>query len=302
MGAGFIIGGFCPGTSVCALAIGKLDALAFVFGSILGVWVFIESFPLVADLYTANDMGMLRLSDYLGISNITLGFIITVIALAAFGATWIIENKVNNRGTTIDPKLKLSYSTAAIAVMAVYAVLAFMPGRIDIINMKIAEAKRQQTCVFKEIPADKLAEEIVSNYYMLNIIDVRSPEEFKKFHLPLAINIPFEDLLERQYEPLFRQNIKKNVFYADNDTIVKMACLKAKFIGKSENMIMRETANQFRAMFYDTKTPLDNASKNEFRVYNFRTSMARQMNDLVEALKNIGAPVKREVIQVKGGC
>jgi hypothetical protein len=26
------------------------------------------------------------------------------------------------------------------------------------------------------------------------------------------------------------------------------------------------------------------------------------MDNLVEALKNIGAPVKREVVQVKGGC
>lgn len=302
MGAGFIIGGFCPGTSVCALAIGKLDALAFVFGSILGVWIFIESFPLIEDLYTANDMGMLRLSDYLGISNISLGFIITIIALGAFGATWIIESRVNKREIKIDPKFRIPYSTAAIAILAVYAVLAFLPGRIDIIYMKIAEAKRQQTCVFKEIPADKLAEEIVSNYYMLNIIDVRSSEEFKKFHLPLAINIPFEDLLERQYEPLFRQNVKKNVFYADNDTLVKMACLKAKFIGKSENMIMRETASQFREMFFEPKTPSVDASKNEFRVYNFRINMARQMKDLVEALKNIGAPVKREVVQIKGGC
>lgn len=45
MGVGFIIGGFCPGTSVCAMAIGKLDALAFVGGSILGVFAFIEGFP-----------------------------------------------------------------------------------------------------------------------------------------------------------------------------------------------------------------------------------------------------------------
>ncbi|MBN1926339.1 MAG: YeeE/YedE family protein, partial [Prolixibacteraceae bacterium] len=32
MGAGFIIGGFCPGTSVCAAAIGKIDGMLFVLG------------------------------------------------------------------------------------------------------------------------------------------------------------------------------------------------------------------------------------------------------------------------------
>jgi hypothetical protein len=36
MGAGFIIGGFCPGTSVCAAAIGKIDAMVFVGGIFFG--------------------------------------------------------------------------------------------------------------------------------------------------------------------------------------------------------------------------------------------------------------------------
>jgi hypothetical protein len=38
------------------------------------------------------------------------------------------------------------------------------------------------------------------------------------------------------------------------------------------------------------------------QAYVFRNDAARKMNNLVEALKNIGAPVKREVVQVKGGC
>jgi hypothetical protein len=184
----------------------------------------------------------------------------------------------------------------------VLTVVAFLPGKQDIINMRIAEAKRQQTCVFKEIPADKLADEIVNHYYELNIIDVRSPEEFEKFHLPMAINIPFEDIMERQYEPLFRQRIKTNVFYADSDTLVRMACLKAKYIGKSENLVLRESAREFQKMFYLTEAPPPDAPKSELQAYNFRQSAARKMDNLVEALENIGAPVKREVVQVKGGC
>ena len=32
MGAGFIMGGFCPGTGLSALSIGKIDALFYVLG------------------------------------------------------------------------------------------------------------------------------------------------------------------------------------------------------------------------------------------------------------------------------
>src|SRR5690606_16088160 len=112
---------------------------------------------------------------------------------------------------------------------------------------------------------------IVNHYYSLNIIDVRSPEDFEKFHLPMAINIPFENMMERQYEPLFRQKIKTNVFYADGDTLVRMACLKAKYIGNSDNLIMRESAREFQEMFYLAEAPPPDAPKNELGAYTFRS-------------------------------
>lgn len=302
MGAGFIIGGFCPGTSVCAVAIGKLDALAFLFGAILGVWGFIETFPWIENTYNAGNMGMIRISDYLGMSNITFGFLLAFIAVGAFVATWFIENKVNKRKPEIEPAQRNRYTLAVVALFAVLAVVAFLPGEKDNINRRIAEAKRQQTCVFKEIPADKLADEIVNSHYSLNIIDVRSPQEYEEFHLPMAINVPFEKMMDRQYGPLFRQRLKTNVFYADSDTLVRMACLKAKHIGKSENLIMRETVYEFRSMFYDVEEPPADASKRDQQVYHFRSEAARQMDNLVDALKNTGAPVKREVVKVRGGC
>lgn len=302
MGAGFIVGGFCPGTSVCAIAIGKIDAMVFVAGAILGVWIFIESFPVLENLYFAADLGQVRISQYLGMSDVTFGFLLALMAIAAFVATWLVENKVTNRKTSLESVPVKSYAPAAASVFVVLAVVAFLPGKEDVINMRIAEAKRQQTCVFKEIPADKLAHEIVESYYTLNIIDVRSPEEFEAFHLPMAINIPFEQMMELQYQPLFRQKLKRNIFYADNDTLVRMACLKAKYIGNSDNLILKESAGEFRQMFFLAEAPSEGASKTDLQIYNFRSSAARQMDNLVNSLKNIGAPVKREAVTVKGGC
>ena len=43
MGVGFIIGGFCPGTSLVAAATLKLDGIFFVLGGLFGVWAFGES-------------------------------------------------------------------------------------------------------------------------------------------------------------------------------------------------------------------------------------------------------------------
>ena len=46
MGAGFIMGGFCPGTSFTGAAIGKIDAMVFIGGLAIGVVIFSEGFPL----------------------------------------------------------------------------------------------------------------------------------------------------------------------------------------------------------------------------------------------------------------
>ena len=40
VGAGFAIGGYCPGTSVVGFFTGRLDALIFIVGLLLGTWVF----------------------------------------------------------------------------------------------------------------------------------------------------------------------------------------------------------------------------------------------------------------------
>jgi len=302
MGLGFVIGGFCPGTSVCAAAIGKLDAMVFIAGALLGILGFTEFYSSIEPFYTADKMGNITIFEQLGMPRMTFAFLLTAIALGAFYATWLIENNVNKRPNTINADLKRKYAIAMALPIAIIALLTVAPDKEQYIAYKIAQAKEQKKCVFKEITADKLASEITSNYYKLNIIDVRSPEEFKKNHLPLAINIPFGDIQNREWESYFTQKQKSNVFYGDNDTIVKMSCLKAKFIGSSENFILKETTSQFNAMFFALTPPAEGAPKHEQEIYHFRNQAALKMQDIVKSLENLNKPVKKTVKKVSGGC
>ena len=88
MGAGFIMGGYCPGTSFCAASIGKLDGLAFIGGMIIGVLIFAEGFPLWQKFYEAKFLGAPLLSDILGTSR---GFLTFLIVLVALGMFWVGE-------------------------------------------------------------------------------------------------------------------------------------------------------------------------------------------------------------------
>lgn len=88
MGAGFILGGYCPGTSFCAASIGKLDALAFIGGMFIGILIFTEGYPLWESFYNAKFLGAPVLSDMLGASR---GFLTLLIILVALGMFWVGE-------------------------------------------------------------------------------------------------------------------------------------------------------------------------------------------------------------------
>ncbi len=88
MGAGFIIGGFCPGTSVCAMAIGKIDAMYFIGGSLIGILLFGQTYPLWEKLHNSQHLGSIKLSETIGLSDGIFGLIVIVAAIAMF---WIGE-------------------------------------------------------------------------------------------------------------------------------------------------------------------------------------------------------------------
>ncbi|MCD6345965.1 MAG: YeeE/YedE family protein [Bacteroidales bacterium] len=84
MGAGFIMGGFCPGTSFCAASIGKIDALVFIGGLFIGILVFTEGYPLWEDFFKSGFKGIPKLSESLGMSDGLLAFGVIAVAFGMF--------------------------------------------------------------------------------------------------------------------------------------------------------------------------------------------------------------------------
>jgi len=88
MGAGFIMGGFCPGTSISAISIGKIDAMVYLLGGAFGAFLFGELYPKMEKLFLAEYKGPVKLSESLGISD---GVFILLVIVAAVGMFWIAE-------------------------------------------------------------------------------------------------------------------------------------------------------------------------------------------------------------------
>jgi hypothetical protein len=100
MGAGFIIGGFCPGTSFTAAAIGKIDAMWFVFGSIVGIFIFGEVYPLLETLYMSNYEGSVKISTILGIRDGYFALLLIIVASLMFWVGEMAEKKYKREDIT----------------------------------------------------------------------------------------------------------------------------------------------------------------------------------------------------------
>ncbi|MCF8374533.1 MAG: YeeE/YedE family protein [Bacteroidales bacterium] len=91
MGMGFIVGGFCPGTSMCGAAIGKIDAMVFFASLFVGIFIFGETYSMWEELMYAGSLGPRKVFDTLNMSQGLFALLLIVVALVAFYITARIE-------------------------------------------------------------------------------------------------------------------------------------------------------------------------------------------------------------------
>ncbi|MCE9579854.1 MAG: YeeE/YedE family protein [Deltaproteobacteria bacterium] len=97
LGIGFVVGGYCPGTSIAATATGRFDGLVYVAGFAVGTLGFAIASPLFDGLLGAGELGPTTLPQALGVPYGVIVFAVVVLAVAGFaGATWI-ERKMAAR-------------------------------------------------------------------------------------------------------------------------------------------------------------------------------------------------------------
>ncbi|MEW6511689.1 MAG: YeeE/YedE thiosulfate transporter family protein [Bacteroidota bacterium] len=90
LGVGFVVGGYCPGTSCVAAATGKLDGMAFLGGILAGLLLFGELFPLVSGFYTMTPLGRVTLPEFFDLSYGLVVFLVVLMAVGGFaGATQV---------------------------------------------------------------------------------------------------------------------------------------------------------------------------------------------------------------------
>ena len=87
------MGVFCPGTGLCALSIGKIDAMVFFAGGLTGAFLFAETYPLIQNLANGSYKGPVKINEVLGISPGLFAFLLIIAAAAMFWIAEVAEKK-----------------------------------------------------------------------------------------------------------------------------------------------------------------------------------------------------------------
>ncbi len=310
MGFGFILGGFCPGTSFVGAVIGKIDAMVFIVGMFLGIFIFGHFYNQFEPLYTGSFLGNPFIYETLGISRAWFAFMLVMVALIAFAFTQMIEDRVNKtdarviqqRPSTMLPSMLL------IALMFIYL---FLPV--------------ERPSNLREMPPDELIEKIhngkafVSTHRVIHqlknhhdkmvLIDTRDRAAYERFTLPGAIHMPPGDILARRWKAFFKRDGRPKVFFSHGSDEAMVAWMTAARAGYDNVFLMDGGLNaMFEELFIrelpDT-TAYDLQKRSTARFLRDARTFFLEGGAAASTRENrpvLIAPEQSEVIPVIGGC
>lgn len=301
MGVGFILGGYCPGTSVCAVAIGKVDAMFFVGGGILGALLFGELFPLYDAFYVSTALGPIKVYDSLGLPQGVFVLALVLIAVGAFYATTKLEQKVNPQSA---PSLSFPGRKHVVAG-AILVLLAFtalvLPDRQTYLLQKVASEQYLQEHPVQTMTPDELAFRILDGDRHIRIIDVRSQQQYADLALPGSVNFALTDLVGKEPRVLFAKRSVKKVVLGTDDRESRIGALLLMENGIENVVAVQGGMENFKNTILKPDLAVNTGTRWDADVIRFRTTASQEINRMIKESKN-KVQIVRVVKKVKGGC
>lgn len=193
MGFGFIIGGFCPGTSLVAAATAKLDGIFFVLGVLFGIFLFGETVDSYALWWNSSYMGRYTLPEFLGLP---AGVVVLLVVLMALFVFWGAE-KLEAKFGGSDPNTAPRWRYAAAGVMLLGAMALVLIGQPTTTDRWQAMAPEKEATLAEravQIHPGELLDNIHDPKIKVRMLDVRSEADFNLFHLQDAEHVPGDQL------------------------------------------------------------------------------------------------------------
>ena len=194
MGVGFIVGGFCPGTSLVALASLKIDGLFFFLGVSAGVLVFGDTVAGLGDFWYSTYLGRLTLQDWLVVDAGVVALIVVVMALFMFWGSEKLEAVFGD----LHPSPSRFRAIGAGALVLVAAVTVGM-GQPTVMDKWEWIAQEKEPLLSErqvQIHPGELLSLMHDNTLNLMVLDLRDEGGFNLFHLVDAERVVMDEIAD----------------------------------------------------------------------------------------------------------
>ncbi len=193
-GIGFVTGGWCPGTAAVGVVSGRFDAFVFLFGALLGSFLFNDFFEILEPLYTMENMGASYIYELVGTGATQFALFLTAAAVLAF---WVSE--------LVEEKFAFSLVASRNSGLWVFSVLIMMAacGNLLLSGQKYSltpgpdgpKVLQQVELAADHIEPEVFAREKLAGQKKIALVDVRSREEYETWHIPGAVHMPMHNLV-----------------------------------------------------------------------------------------------------------
>ena len=311
MGFGFILGGYCPGTSITAAMIGKIDSWLFIAGIFIGIFVFGSFYDFFHRFFSGHYFDGELLYNTLSISRALFVFLMILMAIAAFAVGHYFENNATI-GVRPTNEVYKSYVLEAIILIVLGLVIFGIPEKSAKSFTERSEKKILSRIMEQDrmMSADEFAYRVINDNRSMEIIDVRPDKEFSIMSFPNSMNIPLSEITRDNFKEFLDQDNKKVVFVSNGGIEASKAWIYAFRKGYDHIYILDGGINKFISDIY--MPPALDSNEYRFREifkYRFRKRAATFLKEgSMETVPADGKKEKPKKMDVKapvksgGGC
>lgn len=155
------------------------------------------------------------------------------------------------------------------------------------------------------LSTDEVAKMLIQKDPSIELIDVRSPEEYNEFSLPNAINVPIDSLLINSgYFGISGMNV---IFISNDDIKADQAWVLAKRLGYKAIYVMKGGLNRWMETIIQPKAPSEEAPETEFVLYQFRKGAqlfftGAKMETATNSDDKVIVTRRKKTVTASGGC
>ena len=199
---------------------------------------------------------------------------------------------------------RIKYSLLLVGIGVIIAFLPFNATK----SFRLKSDELLATAVSEEgyFTVDQVAMMVNREDSTLQLIDLRTADQFREFNIPGSINIPYIELLSPVWEGTLNQKEVKKIFYGNTEQTANYAWTLATGLGYKNCFIMKGGLNEWFSTVMFSRFEGEQITAAENALFENRFAARRtftQINSLPDSLKGQYFKAKRiKQMKLDGGC